>query len=48
MRDGDGLGRAVAMLAQNQISLAAARIVAFERVRPMQQDHDVGILFEML
>jgi hypothetical protein len=33
--DSHRLGRAVAMLGQNQIGLAAARIVAFEGIRPM-------------
>jgi hypothetical protein len=45
MRDGDGLGRAVAVLGQNQVRLSPTRIVAIEGVGPVQQDHDVTILF---
>jgi hypothetical protein len=45
MRDGDGLGRAVAVLGENEIGFSPAWIVAFERVRPVQQNHNVSILF---
>ena len=39
-RDGDGLGRAVTVLAQDQVGLIAARAVALERVRTVQPHVD--------
>jgi hypothetical protein len=44
MRDGDSLGRTVTVLGQNQVRLSPAWIVAIERIRTVQQDHDVAIL----
>ena len=48
MRDGDGLGRAVAVLAQNQVCFAAAWVVTLERIRAMQQYHHVSILLKTI
>ncbi len=44
MRDSDGLRGAVAMLAQDEVGLAATRVVTLERVRPVQQNDDVRVL----
>lgn len=46
MGHGHCLGRAVAMLGENQVGLAAARVVALECIRPVEQDNHVGILFK--
>jgi hypothetical protein len=43
--NGHRLGRAVAVLGQNQVGLAAARVIALERIGPVQQDDHVRILF---
>ena len=48
MRDGDGLGWAVTVLAEDQIRLTAARVVPLERIRPVQQDDHVRVLFERI
>jgi len=48
MRHGDRLGRAVAVLGQNQVSLSPTRIVAFERVWAIQKNYHVSILFEAI
>jgi hypothetical protein len=45
MRDGDRLGRAVTVFGENKIRLSPAWIVALECIGPVQQDHDVSILF---
>ena len=34
------------MLGQDQIRLTAAGIVALKRIRPVQQDHHVGVLLD--
>lgn len=46
VRDGHGLGWAVAVLGQNQVGLTATWVVSLEGIRPVQQDNHVGILFE--
>ena len=46
MCDGDRLSRSVSMLAQDQVRLAPTRIVALERVWPMQKYDHIGILFQ--
>src|SRR5260370_22610457 len=46
MSGGDGLRWPVAVLAKNQVRLATARVVALERVGPVQQDHHVAILLQ--
>lgn len=46
MGDGHRLGRAVAVFGENEIRLSPARVVALERVRPVQQQHDVGVLLQ--
>lgn len=48
MRDGDRLRRTVAVLAQNQIGLAAARVVTLESIGTMKQDDHIGILFQRI
>jgi hypothetical protein len=40
------LGRAVAMLGQNQVCLTAARVVAIEGIGSIQQDDHIRILFQ--
>src|SRR6516165_3362753 len=48
VRDRNRLGRAIAVLGENEIRLSPTRIIPFEGVRPVQQDHDVSILFETI
>ena len=48
VRNGDGLRRAVAVLAQDQIRLAPTRVVPLERVRPMQKYDHVRILLKTI
>ena len=48
MRDGDRLGRTVTVFGENEIRLSATRVVALERVRPVQQNDHVSILFQRL
>jgi hypothetical protein len=45
VRDGHSLRRAVTVFGENEIRLSPARVVALERIGPVQQDDDVGILF---
>ncbi|SKN04214.1 Uncharacterised protein [Mycobacteroides abscessus subsp. massiliense] len=46
VRHGDRGRRAVTVLAQDQVGLTAARVIPFERVRAVQQDDHVGVLFQ--
>ena len=48
MRDGHRLRRAVAVFGENEIRLSPTWIVALERIGPVQQNHDVSILFETI
>lgn len=45
VRNGYRLRRTIAVLGQDQIRLPAARVVPFERIGAVQQDHEVAILF---
>jgi hypothetical protein len=45
VRDGDCLGRAVTVFGEDEISLSPTWIVAVERVRSVEKNHDVSILF---
>ncbi|MCW2690504.1 MAG: hypothetical protein JWR37_5394 [Mycobacterium sp.] len=44
VRNGIALRGTVAVLAENQVRVTAAGVVALERVRPVQQDHHVRVL----
>ena len=44
--DGDLVGRAVAVLGDDEVSFARARVVAVIGGFAVQQDHDVGVLLE--
>ena len=46
MRNGDRLRRPVPVLAQDQVGLAATRIVTLEGIWTVQQDYHIGILFQ--
>ena len=46
MRNSDRLRRTITVLAQDQIGLAAPRVVPLEGVRAVQQNDHVGILFK--
>lgn len=46
MRHGDRPGRTVTVFGDNEIRLAAARVVPLEGVGSVQQDHHVGVLLD--
>jgi hypothetical protein len=45
VRDCHRLGRAVTVFGENEIRLSPTRIVTVERIRPVQQNYHIGILF---
>ena len=48
MRHGDRFRRPITVLTENQIRLATPRIIAFEGIRPVQQDDHVRILLQRI
>lgn len=48
MRHGDRLRRAIPVLAHDQVSFTAPRVVSLEGVRPVQEDDHIRILFERI
>ena len=46
MRHGHRLGRPVAVLGEDEVRFAAAWVVTFEGIRPVQQNDHVGILLQ--
>ncbi len=48
VRNGYRLRRTVAVLTENQVRLAAAWVVAVERIRPMQKYDHIRILFQLV
>ncbi len=46
MRDSHRSCWTCAVLGDNQVCFAAAGVVTFERIRPMQQDHQIAILLD--
>ena len=48
VRNGNRRGRAVAVLAEDDVSFAAARVVTIKCIRPMQKHYHIRILFQRI